>query len=436
VAKDPGQNHQTANQQPTAQAKAGVQTANAIASQVTAQHEASQAATQAFLGVASAPAKPAGGDTFIKPESMEPKVVAWTSRSSDAFAAERVGDPNISIDAKTAAQQDAPAEEVATETAAEGEKTEATEAADDKADTETKAEDAKEGAKVEAKTEDKADEKNTTEAEKKDEPVKPKVPKPNGSETRKDTMRALRLEGELRQERAEKQALKAALAAKEASLKTAPLDERLGHLGLTREELTEYALTGALPDPKTPVEKPAETETAKPSKLEEEVASIKQQLLASQQRETVALAMADIGGMDVPLVKGTAGAMQAIINEAAVYYNKTGGKIEGADVPFRDYVQSFALHKEAELKEAAPKVLEQVEAHAANLRKLLGIAATEATKPEVITPGAKPTNGTDGPRAPIGKKLAARSTTSSDDKYSMDPLQRDLEIKKELGWGS
>jgi hypothetical protein len=428
VAKDPGQNHTVPSTQQPAP-KAGTQTVNAIAAAVDQANQASQS----FLGARSEPVKPAGGDNFIKADSMEPKVVSWNSRSSDAFGAERVGNPDVSIDAKNASQQDAPAE---TETAAEGEATETAEVATETetaAETETKAADAKPEDKVEAKTEAKADEKKTDETEKKDETVKPKIPKPNGAATRRDAMRALKLEGDLRAEQAERQRLATQLTEQQTKLKTAPLDEKLGMLGLTIEEIREYAITGALPEPKPPqAEKPAEE--AKPHPLEEKVTRMEQQLHASQQRETIALAMADIGAMEVPLVKGTAGAMQAVINEAATYYNQTGGKIDGNEVPFRDYIQSFALHKEAELKEAAPRVRDELAARVAQIDRLLGRApAAGDTKTETATTAAKPTNG--GPRAPIGKKLAARSTTNDDDKYSMDPLQRDLEIKRELGWG-
>jgi hypothetical protein len=433
VAKDPGQNHtpsstQHANttaasnaQAGAAAPKTGIQTVNAIAE---------AASNQAFLGVASAPVKPAGGDGFMKSDVNETRVIEWKSQARDGFAAQHAGDPGVSIEARTAAEQPETEEAATEETAAAEEKP--TEA-------EAKADDAEKPAdeKVEAKTEDKADEKKADEPEKKEE-LKPKIPKPtNGAATRRDAMRALKLEGDLRAANEEAARAKAALADRDTKLKTAPLEERLGLLGISIEDLREAAITGTLPEPKVP-EKPAEVPPDVVAKLEAKIETIEKERakerLESGQRETVALAMADMGAMEIPLVKNTAGAMHSVINEAATYYNQTGGKIDGNEVPFRDYVQSFALHKEAELKEAAPKVLEQLRGQASRIEQLLGLKAAEAGAGKPVDAEKVPANGAAAPRAPIGKKLAARPAVADDDKYSMDALQRDLEIKRELGW--
>lgn len=395
-----------------------------------------------FLGQqAAAKVSTTGGDTLVKVDQT-PQSVDWKDVNGGGFGASSLGNPDVPAEAQDGTQQPDPK---ATEDAGEEKKPDPAAAAKvDKPKSDAKPDDA---AKVEKPaTEAKPDDPEKPAEAKKDDPP-PKVPRPSRGEERKETMRALRLEAEARAANARAKAAEEKAAATEAALRAGTLEERLGRLGLSHAEIVEAVVTGTLPEPKTaaPAAAAAEPQTpAEVAELKKIVEETRAQLAAQQQQTALAHAVAQINSMEVPWVKETPGAIGQVINEAAEYYNKTGGKIDGQPVAWNDYVDSFARHKEAELRQAGPTAKSALEGHLARINRLLGagdvagaqaaVQVAAAATGQSATQVAAAATAKPAPRAPIGKRTGPKGAPD-EDKYSLDPLERDRQIKAEMGWG-
>lgn len=385
---------------------------------------------QTMLGQAPQPAASQPGDVFVKVDGA-PKVVEWKEDGIGGFAADHADNADPAAQDATTA----------------GDQAKITADAKAKEDTAAKGESAKDDAEktVEAKADDKAETDQKAETEKK--PDAPKVPKPNNSATRQDALRAVKLEAEKRSAEARAKLAEDRYAQRESQLRAGTLEERLAHVNLSREEITELVVTGTLPEPKAAAPQKLAEADPKVTELEAEIKALKTRAQQSDQQATLNAAIADIQAMEVPFVKTTPGAINVAIQEAADYYNKTGGKIDGKETPFRDYVTSFAQYKENELREAAPAVETALEGHLSRIRSLLGKgdvkgaqAAVKAAEAAAAAPTVTPAEAAKGKpmqkrtvSAPIGKRMAARGAPD-EDKYPLDETMRDLEIKKDMGW--